>query len=93
MTDDSSGRRPKLDPIEVLHCIRANPRRNQSFFKAEVARRVKCAPNTVQNVLKKGVTKGWIRFEEDGQDKLYHLTGKGEKQVESTPSTMDWTHH
>lgn len=91
MSEDGPGRHRKLNPVEVLHCIRANPGRNQSFYKTEVARMLQCAPNTVQNALKVGVAKGWIRFEEDGQEKLYRLTGKGEQRAETTPSTVDWT--
>ena len=91
LAQDGPGRRRKLDPVELLHCIRTNPGRNQSFYKAEVARMLQCAPNTVQNALKVGVAKGWIRFEEDGQEKLYRLTGKGEQRAENTPSTVDWT--
>jgi len=91
LAEDGPGRRRKLNPVEVLHCIRVNPGRNQAFYKAEVARVLQCAPNTVQNALKTGVAKSWIRFEEDGQDKLYRLTGKGEQRVESTPSTVNWT--
>jgi hypothetical protein len=91
LAEDGPGRRRKLNPVEVLHCIRVNPRRNQSFYKSEVARRLQCAPNTVQNALKSGIAKGWIRFEEDRQEKLYRLTGKGEQRVQSTPSTVDWT--
>ena len=93
LADDGPGRHRKLNPIEVLHCIRANPERNQSFYKAEVARMLQCARNTVQNALKTAVARGWIRFEEDGQEKLYRLTGKGEQRVENTPSTVDWTNH
>ncbi|HNQ88406.1 MAG TPA: AAA family ATPase [Verrucomicrobiota bacterium] len=91
MAEDGPGRHRKLNPVEVLHCIRANPSRNQSFYKAEVARMLQCAPNTVQNALKEALAKGWIRFEEDGQEKLYRLTGKGEQRAENTPSAVDWT--
>ncbi len=91
LSDDGPGRRRKLDPIEVLHCIGANPNRNQAFYKAEVSRVLGCAPNTVQNALKEGIRKGWIRFEEDGQEKLYRLSEKGSRKAENRPSTADWT--
>jgi hypothetical protein len=93
MAEDSGGRPRKLDPVEVLHCLRHHPGRNQAFYKGEVGRVFDCGPTAVQNALKEGIAKGWIRFQEEGQEKLYRLTDKGEKQASETPSTADWTHH
>ena len=50
-----------------------------------------CSPTAVQNALKECASKGWVRFQEDGQEKRYRLTEKGEKRAAERPSTADWT--
>jgi len=52
-----------------------------------------CSPTAVQNLVRGCLERGWIRFQKEGQEKLYHLTEKGQKEAENSVSTIDWTHH
>ncbi|MCC6268834.1 MAG: AAA family ATPase [Dehalococcoidia bacterium] len=86
------GRPRTCDPVELLHCIRANERKSQAFYKATVSKALGCSETAVQNALKQAIAKGWVRFEESGQEKLHFLTPKATGKCENQPSSVDWTH-
>jgi hypothetical protein len=84
------GRPRKLEPVDVLHCIRRTPGQNQAFYKSEIKRVLKCSPTAAQDALNLCVTEDWIRFEEKGREKRYHLTPKGEKEASEKPTITNW---
>jgi hypothetical protein len=90
LAEGKGGRPRKLDPVEVLHCILANPARNQAFYKERVCLEFDCSPTAVQNLLKECVAKDWVRFVENGQEKCYRLTSRGQSRVSERPSAIDW---
>jgi hypothetical protein len=92
LAEGKGGRPRKHDPVEVLHCIRANPAQNQAFYKQRVCEELDCSPTSVQNLLKECVAKGWVRYVENGQEKCYRLTSKGENLASERPSAINWAH-
>lgn len=88
---DKGGRPRKFSPVEFLHCIRVHPDQNQAFYKAAAKRVLGCSPTAVQNALKACIEQGWLRYDEEGQEKRYRLTGKGAKQASEMPSAVDWS--
>jgi len=87
------GRPRKCDLLEVLHCMKAHEKQNQGFYKEAVSQVVGCSQNAVQNVICEGVKMGFIRFVEQGREKVYVVTEKGEKKASERPSPHDWTNH
>jgi len=85
------GRPPSCDPVEVLHCIQKVEGETQAHYKEAVSTALGCSPTAVQNAIKTGVAKGWIRFTENGQEKRYRLTEKGAQKAAERPSSVDWT--
>jgi len=93
LSKKKGGRPRKCDPVEVLHCIEAREKQNQGYYREAVSRMLGCSENTVQNAIKHELERGWIRFVENGREKLYLLSPKGEERAAEQPSAFDWTNH
>ncbi len=87
------GRPRKCDLLEVLHCMKAHEKQNQGFYKEAVSQAVGCSQNAVQNLICEGVKMGFIRFVEQGREKVYMVTEKGAKKASERPSPHNWSNH
>ena len=90
LAESKPGRRRKLDPIEVLHCISAREGQSQRTYRAVIRDALGSSESAIQNAITLSVSKGWIRFSIKGKQKLYALTEKGESMVGNKPTTTDW---
>lgn len=94
VTEKAKGGRPrKCELVEVLHCINAQEQRNQTYYMRTVSQALGCSERAVQEAIREGVGKGYVRFNEDGREKVYNLTAKGEKVVAERPSCVNWNEH
>ena len=94
MESAAKGGRPrKCDLLEVLHCMKTHEKQNQGFYKEAVSQAVGCSQNAVQNSICEGVKTGFIRYVEQGREKVYVVTEKGEKKASERPSPHDWSNH
>jgi hypothetical protein len=88
--NDGRGRPRKCDLIEVLHCIDANEGQNQGFFKSLIADRLGCSQTAVHGALMSCIEKGWVSEEKTAGGKAYSVTGKGQAESKTKPSTIGW---
>jgi hypothetical protein len=91
LQEPKRGRPRVCDPVELLHCLKAQPGQNQAYYKSTAGRVLSCSANAVQNALEEAVAKGWVRFLQRGQEKRYHVTEKGLGKAVEKPSNHDWT--
>jgi hypothetical protein len=61
-----------------IHVVRENARTAAEFVTA------------VQNALNVCLTEDWVRLEQEGREKRYHLTPKGEKEASEKPTVTNW---
>jgi AAA domain len=90
MTKDKGGRPRKVDPAEVLHCIAADEGQTQSAYKERASAVLGCRPSTIQDLIGLATRKGWVRFTQEGNRKLYALTEKGRTYAAEHPSSRNW---
>ena len=90
LSKSKKGRPRKCDPMEVLHCIKARPQKNQGYYKATISKVLGCSETSVQNALRSGMDRGLIRFVDSGREKLYLLSPKGEAKAKKRPSAHRW---
>ena len=93
LSENKGGRPRKCELVEVLHCIKAQEQRNQAYYKAVASRALGCSERAVQEAIRGCVSAGYVRFSEDGREKVYRLTAKGEKTAAGRPSCVDWNEH
>lgn len=90
MTKDKGGRPRKVDPAEVLHCIAADEGQTQSAYKERASAVLGCRPSTIQDLIGLATRKGWVRFTQEGNRKLYVLSEKGRTYAAEHPSSRNW---
>ncbi|MHC1764698.1 MAG: AAA family ATPase [Verrucomicrobiia bacterium] len=90
LAENQPGRPRRLDPIEVLHCIKAREGQSQRTYRAVICEALGSSESAIHNAITFGVSKGWIRFSIKGKQKLYTLTEKGNSTVRNRPTTTDW---
>ena len=93
LAEDKPGRQRSCDLIEILHCIEVHPGRHQGFYNDLASDVLGCSSQAIQRTIQECVEKGWIRFEEKGRARLYHVTDKGRNRASSLPSAHDWINH
>jgi hypothetical protein len=93
MAEDKPGRRRKLNPVEVLHCIHAREGQSQRTYRGLIRVVFGSSESSIHDAIGLAVTKGWIRFTTKGKQKLYALTEKGKSMVDLNPTTTDWRGH
>ena len=82
MAEDKPGRRRKLNPVEVLHCIHAREGQSQRTYRALIRIVLGSSESAIHQAIGLAVTKGWIRLSTKGKQKLYALTEKGKSMVD-----------
>ncbi|XOV73811.1 MAG: AAA family ATPase [Verrucomicrobiota bacterium] len=88
--DKDAGRRRSCDLTEILHCIEANPNENQGFYKELASEAMGCSQQAVQRAIQHCLQEGWVRFKEQGRNRLYRITKKGQKKASERPNAHDW---
>jgi predicted transcriptional regulator len=88
--DKDAGRRRSCDLTEILHCIETNPNENQGFYKELASEAMGCSQQAVQRAIQHCLQEGWVRFKEQGRNRLYRITKKGQKKASERPNAHDW---
>jgi hypothetical protein len=85
------GRPRKLDDVDLLHCIAANPGKNQSFLIELIKTQIKdCGETTIKDAIKAAEKAHLIRFQSMASGKSYVLTDEGRKLISTRPSQIVW---
>ena len=88
--EKDAGRRRSCDLTEILHCIESNPDQNQGFYKELASESMGCSQQAVQRAIQHCLQEGWVRFKEQGRNRLYRITKKGQKKASERPNAHDW---
>lgn len=91
--EEGPGRRRKLNPVEVLHCIQAREGQSQRTYRALIHEVLGASESAVHEAIALSVSRGWVRFSTKGKQKLYALTEKGKLMVGNCPTTTNWPEH
>jgi hypothetical protein len=92
-SEDKGGRPRTCDLTEILHCILIHPDQNQGFYKELASQVMGCSEQAIQRGILQCAQEGWIRFKEQGRNRLYRATEKGQKQASERPSAYNWGNH
>jgi predicted transcriptional regulator len=85
------GRPRKLEVIDLLHCIEANPGKNQTFLIGLIQSRLNgCGRTTIKDAFHAAEHGNFIRFQKNGFRKAYAITDKGRKLIDQRPTQFDW---
>jgi len=85
------GRPRKLEVVDLLHCIAANPGKNQSFIVDAVRARLKdCGRTTIKDALRAAESGNLVRFQHTASGKAYALTDKGRELIATRPAQVSW---
>ncbi len=86
-----AGRPRKFEVIDLLHCIEANPGRNQTAIVDIVRTRLKdCGRTTIKDALRAAESDNLVRFQHSGSSKTYTVTDKGRKLISQRPAQTNW---
>jgi hypothetical protein len=90
LIEPKNGRPRKVDPIEILQCVKTHPEQNQSFYMHCVSTALQCSKSTVQCGLNECIAEGLIRTFTRGRGKRHSITEKGSQRTAEKPSVIEW---